>query len=118
MIKVFYDGNCSICNREINFYKKLNSASTILWFDIHKCRKELKIIKKTKKTCLKSLHVVDDKHNIYTEVDAFLIIYKNISSLKFLYYLFNFKMIKFFLNFFYRIFDNYRYKKLYDSCKL
>ena len=33
--KVFYDGNCKVCSKEINFYKKLDKKKTIEWVNIH-----------------------------------------------------------------------------------
>ena len=55
MIKVFFDGNCPICSREIKVYKKLDKKGEISWYDISNDEKALSIIKKTKKECLKSI---------------------------------------------------------------
>ncbi len=33
-IKVFFDGQCPLCCREINFYKQQEGADTIDWIDI------------------------------------------------------------------------------------
>ena len=33
--KVFYDGNCKDCSKEINFYKKLDKKKTIEWVKIN-----------------------------------------------------------------------------------
>ena len=72
----------------------------------------LKIINKSREECLKAFHVIDgDK--IYKETDAFFILWKDIKYFKILYYLFNFKLFKNFLNIFYKMYAKYRYKKLY-----
>ena len=33
-LQVYYDGNCIICSREIQFYKNQNGANKIEWIDI------------------------------------------------------------------------------------
>ena len=35
MKKVFYDGNCPICNREIELYKKLNKNKSVKWYNVY-----------------------------------------------------------------------------------
>ena len=114
MKKVFYDGNCPICNKEIEVYKKLNQNKTIKWYNIYDNDQALKIINKSREECLKAFHVID-KNIIYKETDAFFILWKDIKYFKILYYLFNFKIIKFFLNFLYKIYAKYRYNKLYNN---
>ena len=112
MKKVFYDGNCPICNREIELYKKLNRNKSVRWYNIYSDNKALKIINKSREECLKVFHVIDgDK--IYKETDAFFILWKDIKYFKILYYLFNFKLFKNFLNIFYKMYAKYRYRKLY-----
>ena len=112
MKKVFYDGNCPICNREIELYKKLNKNKSVKWYNIYTDTKALKIIKKSREECLKAFHVIDgDK--IYKETDAFFVLWKDIKYFKIIYYLFNFKLFKNFLNIFYKMYASYRYKKLY-----
>ena len=34
-IKVFYDGQCNICNKEINFYAKIDKNKNFDWVNIH-----------------------------------------------------------------------------------
>ena len=67
MKKVFYDGNCPICNREIELYKKLNKNKSVKWYNIYTDTKALKIINKSREECLKAFHVIDgDK--IYSSI--------------------------------------------------
>jgi predicted DCC family thiol-disulfide oxidoreductase YuxK len=112
MKKVFYDGNCPICKREIELYKQLNKNKSIAWYNIYSDKKALKIINKSKEECLKAFHVIDD-NKIYKETEAFFILWKDIKYFKILYYLFNYKLIRYFLNIFYKIYAKYRYNKLY-----
>ena len=114
MKKVFYDGNCPICKKEIEVYKRLNQNKAIRWYNIYDDNNALKIINKSREECLKAFHVID-KNITYKETDAFFILWKDIKYFKILYYLFNFKFIKFFLNFLYKIYAKYRYNKLYNN---
>ena len=86
MKKVFYDGNCPICNREIELYKKLNKNKSVKWYNVYTDTKALKIINKSREECLKAFHVIDgDK--IYKETDAFFILWKDIKYFKILIFL-------------------------------
>ena len=114
MKKVFYDGNCPICKREIEVYKKLNQNKSIKWYNVHDNNDALKILNKSREESLKAFHVMD-KNIIYKETDAFFELWKDIKYFKVLYFLFNFKIIKFFLNFLYKIYAKYRYNKLYKK---
>jgi len=35
-IKVFFDGNCSVCSKEINFYQKISPDNIFEWKDLFK----------------------------------------------------------------------------------
>ena len=44
-IKVFYDGKCGLCSKEINYYKRIAPKNTFEWYDIAKNQNDLKHIK-------------------------------------------------------------------------
>ena len=48
MTKVFYDGNCPICSREIKLYKQLCLDNKVEWYDISNNTNALKLINKSK----------------------------------------------------------------------
>lgn len=48
-IKVFYDGKCNICKREINFYSKIDKDKNFDWINIHNNKKKLRILEYQKK---------------------------------------------------------------------
>ena len=35
MVKVFYDGMCSLCSREIAYYKRLTPTKKFEWIDVN-----------------------------------------------------------------------------------
>ena len=45
LIKVFYDGKCGLCSKEINYYKKIAPKNTFEWYDIATNQNDLKHIK-------------------------------------------------------------------------
>ena len=114
MTKVFFDGNCPICKKEINTYKKLSLDKKIEWHDISKNKDITKNINKTQKECLKILHVVDDRNNIKTAIDAFIEIWNKTKFFRHLVFLFKIPLIKLIANYFYKKYAKYRYKKLYE----
>ena len=45
LTKVFYDGKCGLCSKEINYYKKISPNNIFEWHDIATNPKALKEIK-------------------------------------------------------------------------
>ena len=35
-IKVFFDGNCNLCSKEIKFYQKISPGNFFEWIDLYK----------------------------------------------------------------------------------
>ena len=115
MTKVFYDGNCPICNREINLYKKLSISKNTVWYNVHASKKALNKVNKSKEECLKLFHVYDDDNNLYIGVSAFILIWKKTKYFKYLAYLINFKIFTIPLNFFYKLYAKKKYTDLYKK---
>ena len=74
MTKVFYDGNCPICSREIKLYKQLCLDNKVEWYDISNNTNALKLINKSKDECLRSFHVIENDIT-YKEVNAFFVLW-------------------------------------------
>ena len=87
MIIVFFDGKCNLCSKEINYYRKIAPKGIFDWQDIN--IKGNDFIKTGIKTSdgLKILHVLDN-NVLYVGVDAFIIIWNNLSYWKILGILF------------------------------
>ena len=114
MTKVFFDGNCPICKKEIDTYKKLTLDDNISWYDISVNKNISKTINKTQKECLEVLHVTDDKNDIKTAIDAFIEIWKKTKYFRHLIFLFKIPLVKSVANYMYFKYAKYRYKKLYE----
>ena len=109
--KVYYDGNCPICNREINFYKKNICKSLFNWIDINNCsasdfEQNLDFSKTHDR-----FHLINLDNKVLSGVDAFIYLWRYIPSLKFLSLIARLPIIYHFLNILYKIFLYYRRKK-------
>ena len=112
MITVFYDDKCSLCSREINFYKKIAPKTRLNWLGISSSTKELKIAKIKRVDALMYLHVKDCKDNFHVGVDAFILIWRNLPYFKYINYIISLPGIYQLTIFIYDKFAKYRFKKL------
>ena len=111
-MKVFYDDKCSICNKEIEYYKK-QGIKDIEWIGIHKNQEELSLKNITKDSYLKKMHVIDDNNELKVGVEAFIALWKKHQYLKYLAMIISFYPLKFIATIGYNIFAIIRFKRLY-----
>lgn len=92
-MKVLYNGQCPICNLEINHYKKYTDDKKIkIEYNDLNNDELLSSWLVDKKTAAKKLHVLKDCA-IYTGLDAFLELWKIMPKYYFLYKFFSKKSI-------------------------
>lgn len=111
MIKVFFDGKCNLCAKEINYYRKIAPVGIFDWQDINTKSDEL--IKTGIKTsdALKVLHVINN-NKLYKGIDAFIVIWTNLTYWNILGKFASIPIIKNILNLMYNVFANWRFNKL------
>ena len=80
-VTVFYDGSCSLCSREINFYKKRAEKGKFLWVDINHSKSLLSQYNLTLCKANAELHVVDENGKIQKGINGFRIIWRNVPGL-------------------------------------
>tara|TARA_Y100000748_G_C15106016_1_gene336310 strand:- start:26 stop:373 length:348 start_codon:yes stop_codon:yes gene_type:complete len=90
MIKVLFNDSCSICSKEINHYKSLEN--NIKWVDINNLDVSIKLSGKNHKQLLRRLHVIH-KGKIYAGVKAFIIMWQNIPSYRWLAKIISFPLV-------------------------
>ena len=112
MINVYYDGKCSLCSKEIQYYKSISDINTFKWYDIASEPLYLSTINVTQKDALLYLHATDHKGDLKIGVDAFIIIWKELRFWKYLGFFISLPLIKQITIFIYKIFANYRFSKL------
>jgi predicted DCC family thiol-disulfide oxidoreductase YuxK len=72
---MFYDGACSLCQREVAHYRRLDQQNHINWVDISTSADELYAHGIDYDTAMSRLHVLDEHGNMHSGVKAFLIIW-------------------------------------------
>lgn len=112
MIKVFYDGKCGLCRREIEYYKTIQSENIFEWIDITRDSSQIEKMGISYTDALKLLHVLDAKNDLHVGVDAFIIIWRHLKYFKTLSAFVALPVIKYFANFLYCIFAEWRFSKL------
>ena len=112
MIKVFYDGKCSLCSNEINYYRRIAPSGIFDWQDITLLNSNF--IKTGIKTsdALKMLHVIDNKNILHIGVDAFIVIWNNLSYWRIIARVVSMPIIRQIANITYRLFANWRFNSL------
>ena len=117
MITVFYDGKCGLCSKEINHYRKIAPSNIFNWQDITESADELNQEGITLAEGLRLLHAKDNSGQINVGVDAFILIWKQLSRWRVLAFLIGLPIIRHIANAAYRVFVNWRFKKL-EHCQL
>jgi len=75
----FHDGECPICNSEIDLMKKLDRQRNINWIDISKDKVALNDAGLSYSQAMAKLYVLDEHNNImYSGVKGFLEVWKQL----------------------------------------
>ena len=82
--KVFYDGGCSLCSREINHYRKLDRETSIQWVDISRQPQLLNQTGLTHDQAMQRLHALDEHGQWRIGTDAFLLIWSRLPGYRWL----------------------------------
>ena len=117
MISVFYDDKCSLCSREINFYKKIAPKAPLIWLGISTSSIELNNAKVKRIDALMFLHSRDNDGMFHIGVDAFILIWRNLPYFKYINYFISLPGIYQLANLIYAKFAKYRFKKL-EHCQI
>jgi len=117
IITVFFDGKCGLCSKEINYYRKISPDGIFIWQDITKSADDLKANGISLSQGLKFLHTKYVDGKFYVGVDAFILIWKQLKRWRLLAIFASLPIIKQIINFAYKIFANWRFKRL-KHCQL
>jgi len=82
-IKIYYNQSCSICNSEINFYKKKITSPLFEWVNINDNIKAYIETKRTKDQLMRRMHALVHGH-LVVGAKVFLIIWEEIDHFKIL----------------------------------
>jgi predicted DCC family thiol-disulfide oxidoreductase YuxK len=71
-LKVYFDGQCPLCRREIDFYRKRSGGEKITWINIEDGTCDGSTLGLTKKRLKARFHVVKDDSTVFSGGYAFL----------------------------------------------
>lgn len=74
----FHDGDCPICELEINFMKKIDKRKAIQWVDINKDKAALDQAGITYQQAMDQIHVMD-ANGMKQGVDGFVLIWQELA---------------------------------------
>ena len=110
---VFYDGQCPLCTREIDHYRRLNGGNKIEWRNLHYETSRLANYGLTHNHAMRELqaviHASPGRFKVVSGVDAFLEIWERIERYRWLARIVGFRPVKFVANPLYRAFARYRH---------
>lgn len=110
MIKVYFDGVCGHCSKEIAYYKTIAPAAVFQWIDVAADPNAMNDYKITQATALLYLHAIDEGGSIYVGSDAFALIWKNLPKWHLLGQVISLPIIRALTQGIYTIFAKYRFK--------
>ena len=117
MIKVFYDGKCKLCSREVKYYKKIAPAGIFNWYDINQYAEELNKDGISLVTGLRWLHAKDENGKFHIGADAFILIWSKLERWHFLAKFTKLPIIHSIANLMYRSFAKWRFNRL-QHCQI
>jgi predicted DCC family thiol-disulfide oxidoreductase YuxK len=77
-LKVFYDGGCPVCAREMNHYRRMADGSKLDFVDISEPQFAADRYGKSLDEFMKEMHVLDASGRFYRGVDAFRAIWQGL----------------------------------------
>lgn len=87
--RVFYDGSCPICSREIGFYQKRSGAEKIDWVDVSQAEAGEVAPGLSKANALDRLHVMNPAGELVSGGAAFTLIWSQLPGFSWLASVFN-----------------------------
>lgn len=112
MIKVFYDGACGLCAKEILHYQKIAPTGRFDWVDVMQTPEKLENTGLTQVDALMALYAQDAQGQLHKGVDAFLIIWANLRRWRLLVPLVKLPGVYQLAGWVYKHFAKWRFKRL------
>ena len=119
MIRVYFDGKCGLCSKEINHYRDIAKGGDFSWVDIASDPSPLITLSVTQPDALRRLHAQDIDGKLHIGVAAFILIWQNLPYVKWaaLAWFVKLPLIFQIIEFLYCRFADYRFSKL-PHCKI
>ena len=101
-MKVFYDGSCPICTREIAFYQERTGADQIDWIDTHAIKDDVVYPGISREQALAKFHIVTPDGKILQGGTAFAGLWRTLPAFRILGWAFRPRPLDWLLN---RVYD-------------
>lgn len=88
-IQVFYDGDCPVCQMEVDLYRKFGDGTSINWVDIIGLTDSQLPSGKDRQSLLNRFHVRDVDDEWHIGVDAFARIWRQLPGFRYFAFLFS-----------------------------
>ena len=82
-LKVFYDGACPLCRREIALYRDLDGAETIDWVNVADCNDQDIPVDVTRDQLLGRFHIQMADQSVKSGAAAFVEIWHNLRAFRY-----------------------------------
>ncbi len=116
---VFYDGNCPLCRREIEHYKRLDRAAKVEWLDIWQRPELLKAQGVEFSDAMKLLHTTDRQGDLQRGAYSFVVIWRELPYYRMLAVTVETLRLTSLLDVAYRCFARYRFRaRCKEGCSL
>ena len=117
--KLFYDGGCPLCRKEINHYIKIDRKQRVEWIDITREQALLDAQGLSFSETMRLIHAVDANGEQQIGVPAFLVIWDQLPGYRWLARLVRATRTTRALNWLYYKFANWRYeRRCREGCAL
>jgi predicted DCC family thiol-disulfide oxidoreductase YuxK len=103
-LKVFYDGQCPLCSREITFYQRQKGANEVDWVDVFNSSANVLPKGLTRTNALKRFYVLSPDGNLVSGGNGFVLLWLALPKFSVLGKIFNNKLMGFILECFYKFF--------------
>ena len=77
---VFYDGECPLCRREINHYRRLQGADSLDWIDVTRDDAALAEFGLLRQSAMARFHVIDDSGHWHTGAWGFVELWRHLPA--------------------------------------
>jgi predicted DCC family thiol-disulfide oxidoreductase YuxK len=119
MIRVFYDGSCGLCSKEIAYYMKIAPMGRFEWIDLAKTPDAFTQLGYSLIEGFRLMHVQDDLGNMAVAVDAFAVLWRGLGGFwKIPATLIKWPVIYSLTSLAYRAFAKRRFNKSQKTCRL
>ena len=117
--KVYYDGACHLCSREMKHYKKVDKNNKLQFFDISRKDFDAKKEGLDPKRVYERMHVRDERGEVKEGIDAFASIWRALGGYKLMIFFVETQPFRFFAKIGYALFARIRiYLPKRKECEL